>query len=296
MKYVLIETQEPASRRFNKLCRDLNANAPGEKQQLLGHLCSWFMHWAGLNELEAGLWFGISLKEIGSWAEVSGKDADQWGHALQRAGYVKSIRDVYPDPLGSQQTGWVAVTIDGNPMLDNAMLQFGRSKNAATYAPYILDRTRRIKFACDIRLDTQALIVAGTVPKDWFTPSQKQPTLHGASEPPHTNDACTQLPPPAVNAPHPHARAPAASTGKPKSSAMYEIVRKNKYVFPMVALRALDDTPKAMNAWKKALAADRAAVCQILAEMTESEAAWEGIVNPAALAMSRLKRLCQNNR
>lgn len=74
-----------------------------------------------------------------------------------------------------------------------------------------------------------------------------------------------------------------------KSSTQLSFIRANKYDNPLACLKRLDDGPSALRMWHKALKHDSGAVCQILAEITETDQVWLPLENPAAIVYQRLK-------
>jgi len=290
MKAVLNSTDEFWGRRFERLCNDLNVDTPGDRFQIFGHLNHWFSFWAKSTELDSGLWFGNSISEIGGWAGVSKENAPIWGRALHKNGYVATLKEAYPEPLGTLRPGWVALRADEGIMLDHALNHFKKRRDATTLALYVSDRDKRIAFANSLQLDAEALERAGTIPVGWLKPVPGQQSRFQAQES-------------SPNTPHPQqvvggyrtqidlCGGQKLHTANPKSSAMLETVRKYKYDDPERALLAMDNSIKAARNWHTAVAKDRAAVSQLLSELVETDNTWEKFRNPASVVTAKLKAL-----
>ncbi len=305
MKTFWLSTHEFQGNRFGQLCRELGARTPEDRWPLFGHLVEWHATWSRLIATDSGVWFEESLATIGSWAGVSGGEAAVWGGALRKAGYVSTLLETYPEPLGARRHGWVARSFDGGAMLDDTIARLQKRPDSELLTLYVLNREVRLKFARRLELNAEKLEREGIIPIGWLTDDGDAPSIQrrerasasmGASVAPSVqSSAGTRVEPKRFGdaGPSPQReqqQVTARHTGKPKSDEMLSTVRQYRYQDPMRALKAMDDSPQAMQCWKRAISSDRDAVCTILANMTETDRAWANLRIPASVAMEQIRR------
>lgn len=308
MKLTFIETREMHSPRWGRLCEALGLGSPGERWQAFGHLVGWYMHWGSEPELEAGVWWDVSMTTLGSWAEVGG-DAGKWGRALHVAGYVRTLKQRYGEPLGTWRTGWVAVQQDGSAILDLNIGYLRRRFEFPELVLYVTGRERRVKWAALAGLDVKALVACGRIAPGWLDgEAAPEPAAATCSVPTGRFDAggavaaeeeaderCTAG---TTSAPAAAPRrvvrgfaAAVARSGTPKSPELLAQIRGYKYADPLRALCLLDSSERAQYCWRQAVGRDVARVRQELGELVETDERWALLRNPAAVVMTNFKKL-----
>jgi len=299
MRAILLNTGEMNSPRWHRLCGLLGAKDPGECWQTFGHLVGWYLQWSGQPELDSGIWFRPSLNEIGSWAGVTNGDL-KWGRALLAAGYVGLIKKLYPEPLASLRDGYAALDASGGVMLDEFFGVHRRRANATTLICYVLDRNKRVQFARSLHVDAAFLEGSGQIPVGWLDAAESKGQK--ADDGPRFEEKEPKVAhAPAVDAAPPHRnvvgftrneeRPAALHTGNSPSDAMLRAVREWKHADPLRALMSMDNSPEAAFIWRKAVAKDRARVCEEIAGLTETDSRWALLRNPASVIMANLRRL-----
>lgn len=86
----------------------------------------------------------------------------------------------------------------------------------------------------------------------------------------------------------PNGGAGSRATGRRKDDAMRDIIRRERYDNPLMALTATDDSPSAVKLWREAVDQNPNAVRELLANMVETDEAWVKIGCPAAILTSKL--------
>jgi len=291
MKSVLTATNELRCSRWSRLCELLGVVAPGERYQAHGHLWAWYQKWAGEAELDAGVWFRPSLNEIGRWADVGPELECKWGRALLAAGYVATLKEMYPEPLASARKGYVALDGEGGVMLDCVFPLLRRRMNAATLCLYLLDRKARAKWANVLRVDGATLESTGQVPAGWLEDGseaeeerQQGPAVRESRAP--VAGGAVRRPPSVVG----FQAVPADGGGRRYGVDAVAQIREHKYADPLRALMVIDDSDVAVRSWRKAVAHDRERVCQELGEIVETNDRFFLCRKPAAVLMANFRR------
>lgn len=318
MRSMMIDTREFRSARFGRLCSALDVDAPGDRWRTFGHLVAWYLTWGGEVETETGVWFGLSAQAIGAWADVGGTaEAAAWGRALHRAGYMRTLKELYPEPLGGKRPGWVAVAQDGSAAIDGNAGYFRRRDQFGELVLYITDRVKRAQWAAVAGVDAGRLEAEGLIPAGWLAGggsgadraplremagefSRQGAEAHslGAPERRLGQMAAVSMEPPAAGpapavAPRRVVRGFAGSDGgsaSPKSLDMLAEIRGCKYSDPFRALCMLDASERAQHCWRQAISRNINRVRDEIGQLVETDERWAVVRNPAAVLMANFVR------
>jgi hypothetical protein len=272
------------------MCDQLELTTPGEQTQALGHLFIWYQTWCSQPELDAGLWLRSPLNEIGSWAKVPQDMEMKWGRALLAAGYLESLKDVYPEPLGSVRKGYVALDAERGVMLDVIFKLLRRRANAQTLCLYLMDRRIRNKWSRVLRIDCAMLEEKGQIPKGWLDASSEdddQMTSPVGRESPDRGSRAQgagRVPKVGFQGTSPD------TVAKDSNEEMLTAIRTYKYSDPLRACAAMDNSDLAMRQWRKAIAKDPEKVRQELGNISEDANRFHSLRKPAAVLTANLKR------
>jgi hypothetical protein len=322
MRSVMSNTREWTSPRWARFCEHLKLVNPGDKWQAFGHLWRWYQRWAGDPELETGVWFDISQATIGSWAEVLPAEAARWGRALHAAGFVRTLKEAYPEPLGTERRGWVAVDCEGGAMLDASIVCFVRRPDFERVLLYCTHRDKRVSYAASQRLDVARLEAEGKIPPGWLSGGTQRARRPGWQAPAAAEQQADDEEPGPMHASAPGtgpgiepgaaagpglrpgrpaaaprvvrgfggAEPPEGGSAPPKTRSMLHEIRALKYNDPLEALRLIDGSERAMHCWKQALGRDAGRVMQEIGNLVETDERWALVRKPAAVLMSNFIR------
>lgn len=297
MRWVMIDTGERVSHRFERLCEALETSTQEDEDRVFTALVLWYLRWSGDQETDSGILVDVSERRLGQWAEWSQPLA--FGRALVKAGYVRSLADSYPEQLVVGLQGWV---VPGALELSWDGVHRKRS-DRSRLALFILDPVRRWNACLACGVDP------ATAPEGWLKPPPDQgdgwgPSGNASGKPPGNpsgnaggkGSAAPPLPPRVrehVNVKEEKEMFQRTATGRTantKTLGQRDFIRENKYTAPLDCLYELDNTSDAARAiWSRAVREIPEHVMRVLAELTETDEAWAGVSNPAALVMSRLK-------
>ena len=305
MQFYLLDAGEWRSDRFLRLCEYLEKDATEADQILVrGHFVTFVTRWAGDREMDSGLFFDVPVRRLGVWA--CWPSAEKFGNALVHAGYVSKMEDKYPACVLRGRSGlvcWGALDITWRSVHSERV-----------------DGRDLVLFLADARKRSRLALSMGLLPEDFPGWILSEDQLRGGAEPAERSPAGSETRgeaggasggtaaghPPAPPLP-PRERSGKevtklqrnvriGKTGKPKTSEQRRIIAQCKYEDPSSALLALDESPLARGTWDAILQHDRGFVQTALAELVETDQAWEGSTNPPGLIWSRCRgRLHQLN-
>jgi hypothetical protein len=219
------------------------------------------------------------------WPELECK----WGRALLAAGYVATLKEMYPEPLASARKGYVALDGEGGVMLDCVFPLLRRRMNAATLCLYLLDRKARVKWANVLRVDGATLESTGQVPAGWLEDGSEAEEERQAG--PEVRERGASVAGPARRAAVVGFQAvPADGGGRRYGADAVAQIREHKYADPLRALMVIDDSDVAVRSWRKAVAHDRERVCQELGAIVETDDRFFLCRKPAAVLMANFRR------